>query len=92
MAKLSAGDFINKIRTDENFRKEVGITSSDMPLDQVISRAAAAGFNYTTEDFKTAVESQSLSDNKLDDVSGGVANNWNGVSNRDGNWKGFPAN
>jgi predicted ribosomally synthesized peptide with nif11-like leader len=80
MAKLSAGDFINKINTDENFCRELGITSSDISLNQVLSQAAAAGYNYTREEIKAAIENQPLSDEALDDVSGGVANS-------DNNWK-----
>ena len=76
MSNLSAQDFVSKLATDPNFRSQIGI-SANMSLDEFRDKAAAAGFSYTSEEILAAAESQQsgvLSENDLDDVSGGAVN------------------
>ncbi len=75
MPNISAQEFIQKLATDANFRSQVGI-SHDMQLDDFQAKAAAAGYNYTPEEILSAAEAQhggALSDEALNDVSGGLA-------------------
>ncbi len=75
MAGLSATEFIDKLASDASFRNQVGI-SPTMSLDDFRTKAVAAGYNYTDEEIFAAAQTSkdgSLSDEQLDDVSGGVA-------------------
>ena len=75
MANLSAGEFLDKVASDANFRHQVGISDS-MGIDDFQKQAAAAGYNYTNEEIIAATEAQSggaLSDEDLSAVSGGAA-------------------
>ena len=74
MAKLSAIEFLDKIASDAGFRAQFGFTSI-MKLEEFQAKAAAAGYNYSTEEILAAAESQqneALSDDTLDNVSGGT--------------------
>lgn len=74
MSSLSAQEFIQKLASDAAFRSEVGI-SPTMDLEAFRDKAAAAGFSYTPEEILAAAEAQqgdALSDEALDNVSGGV--------------------
>ena len=77
MSNLSADQFIHKLGEDANFRSQLGITPT-MPLEEFRSRAAAAGYSYTPEEILAAAEAQqgeALSDEALDNVSGGARSN-----------------
>ena len=75
MSSLSAQAFINKLASDSNFRSEIGI-DQNMEVGEFRNKALAAGYNYTTEELLTAALNQQsgvLSDDDLDNVSGGAA-------------------
>jgi predicted ribosomally synthesized peptide with nif11-like leader len=76
MSSLSAQEFIQKLASDAAFRSEIGVSSSTMDLEAFRDKAAAAGYNYTPEEILAAAEAQqdsALSDEALENVSGGVA-------------------
>ena len=74
MAYLSAADFLDKLASDANFRSQFGFTGV-MKLAEFQAKAAAAGYNYSTEEIMSAAENQrndTLSDEALANVSGGT--------------------
>ncbi|MDB5079736.1 MAG: hypothetical protein JWP00_1660 [Chloroflexi bacterium] len=77
MSSLNAQEFISRLASDPAFRSQVGIVPT-MPLDEFQSKAAAAGYNFTSEEILAAAETQqggALSDQELEDVSGGARSN-----------------
>ena len=67
-------DFITKVEEDPKLADAVGEAKSEN-LEQLCEVARKAGFDFTVDDWKTAVtppESRELDDDELAQVSGGV--------------------
>ncbi|HEX2913316.1 MAG TPA: Nif11-like leader peptide family RiPP precursor [Chloroflexia bacterium] len=77
MSNMSASQFIHRLGEDPNLRSQLGITPT-MPLDEFQAKAAAGGYNYTSEEILAAAEAQQdsdLSDAALNKVTGGARSN-----------------
>ncbi len=71
MSIESAKAFLERVKNDEDFRKELeGKTS----VEERIKFAKAQGFDFTKDESRKVNES--LSDEQLDGVSGGAICNW----------------
>ncbi len=68
MSIESANEFVERMKTDEDFRKEVGEKSSS---EERMAFVTAAGFDFTKEELKTVREKLQLTDEELEIISGG---------------------
>ncbi len=68
MSIESAKAFIEKVKSDEDFKKNLGgLKDGQARLDF----AKKAGFNFTAADLANVKEEQGLTDEELDGVAGG---------------------
>ncbi|ATW26574.1 Nif11-like leader peptide family natural product precursor [Candidatus Formimonas warabiya] len=68
MSVESAKAFIEKIKSDEDFKNKLGqLKDGQARLDF----AKGAGFDFTAEDIAKVKEEQGLTDEELDGVAGG---------------------
>ncbi|MCP4290380.1 MAG: Nif11-like leader peptide family natural product precursor [bacterium] len=63
----SATEFVERMKTDEDFRKEVGEKSSPEERMKFVKQS---GFDFTKEELKTAREKLQLTDEELDTITG----------------------
>ncbi|MFO0565728.1 MAG: Nif11-like leader peptide family RiPP precursor [Polyangiaceae bacterium] len=69
MARLTVQEFLAKVAGETAFRQQLGLTD-EMDLDDFRAKAAAGGYDYTKEELHLAT--QALSDQQLDEISGGA--------------------
>lgn len=68
MSIESAKAFIEKVKTDEDFKKKLGeLNDGQARLDY----AKGLGFDFTADDIAKVKEEQGLTDEELDGVAGG---------------------
>ncbi len=68
MSITSAKAFLEKVKSDENFKNKLGQLKDGKAR---LEFAKAAGFDFTAEDIAKVKEEQGLSDAELDGVAGG---------------------
>ncbi len=68
MSIESAKAFMEKVATDEDFRKEVGEIAT---TGERVAYVKAAGFDFTMEEFERVSSNRELSVEELDPVAGG---------------------
>ncbi|MCP4414483.1 MAG: Nif11-like leader peptide family natural product precursor [Gammaproteobacteria bacterium] len=68
MSIESAKAFMERMKNDENFRKEVGKKSSP---EERMAFVTAAGFDFTKEELDTVPAKLQLTDEELERLSGG---------------------
>ena len=68
MSMASAKAFIEKVKTDEEFRNKLGELKDSQARTDF---AKAAGFDFTAADIAQVKEEEGLSDDELDSVAGG---------------------
>ncbi len=69
MSIESAKAFLERMKTDEDFRKEVGEIAT---AEERMAFVTAAGFDFTKEELKNVQEKMQLTDDELELVGGGV--------------------
>ncbi len=67
MSLESAKTFIEKMKSDEDFRKEVGEKSSP---DERMKFVKQCGFDFTKEDLDSVREKLELTDEELEKITG----------------------
>lgn len=68
MSVESAKAFIEKVKTDEDFKTKLGQLKDSQARTDF---AKAAGFDFTADDIAKVKEEQGLTDEELDGVAGG---------------------
>ncbi len=67
MSIESANEFVERMKTDEDFRKECSEKSSP---EERMAFVTAAGFDFTKEELETVHAKMQLTDEELDKLSG----------------------
>ncbi len=68
MSIESAKAFMEKVATDEDFRKEVGEIAT---AEERMAFVTAAGFDFTKEELENVQEKMQLTEDELESLAGG---------------------
>ncbi len=71
MAAMSATEFLQTLAQNPELRQQLGLSQGEANLSQFVAGARAAGYDFSEQDILDVIQAQPMSDEQLDQVSGG---------------------